>query len=234
MNQVRPTRVLLFDIDGTLLLTNGGGREALRQALELEFGLSGAAADVDFSGRTDRAILQEILVCNRLPDDEPHFRRLRDRYVTMFPEVLRQQGGRVLPGARELLQCLRSFDHLLCLVMTGNLTETATHKLEHFGLRPYLGEIFGGEHDLHRDHLARRAAGMIRERYGDEAANRLVVIGDTPADIRCGRAVGAQVIAVCTGRHSREELEAEMPDSVHDDLSNLSPLLRQLTQSDPE
>ena len=138
----------------------------------------------------------------------------------------------MLPGALELLQRLSSFEHLLCLVMTGNLTETATHKLEHFGLRQYFGEIFGGEHDLHRNNLALRAARRIRRRYGDHAANRLVVIGDTPADIRCARAVGAEVIAVCTGRHGREELEAEKPNSVHDDLSNLSELLLHLAEPD--
>jgi phosphoglycolate phosphatase len=206
---------------------------ALRRALELEFGLAQAATEVDFSGRTDRAILEEILISNDLPNDAHHFGRLRNRYVAAFPKILQQHGGNLMPGALDLLVTLRGFDHLLCHVMTGNLTETATHKLEHFGLRQYVSEIFGGEHDLHRDHLAKRTVNAIRRQSGDRAIENLIVVGDTPADIRCAYAVGAEAIAVCTGRYTREELALEKPTAIYDDLSDLPRVLPRLIGNDP-
>ena len=222
-------RVLLFDIDGTLLLTNGGGSGALKRALQHEFGLPEACTRIEFSGRTDRSLLEEILTRNRLPTTTEHFDRLRGCYTSILPDVLRERGGRVLPGAIDLLAQLRRRRDIACHVMTGNLKETATLKLEHFGLRHYFDEIFGGEHDCHRDDLARRTARAIHARHGESATRNMIVIGDTPADVRCGHAVGARVLAVCSGRHSRRELEAERPMSVHDDLTDLSRIVGLLT-----
>jgi phosphoglycolate phosphatase len=221
-------RTLLFDIDGTLLMTNGGGSGAIKLAIEQEFGLSEARSDVRFSGRTDRSLLVELLQLNRLPSDRAHQERLADRYKRLFPEVLCRRGGRVLPGAVPLLQALSGQRDLRVYVMTGNLQRTATHKLQHFGLLPFFRGIFGGDHDHDRIRLARRTAGTLRRRYGAAALRDLVVIGDTPDDIRCGRAIGAKVVAVCTGHHDRAELEAEKPTSVHDDLSDLTAVCGQL------
>jgi len=223
-------RVLLFDIDGTLLLTNGGGSGALKRALEHEFGLPEACTRVEFSGRTDRSLLEEILIRNQLPKSLEHFERLRECYAALLPGVLQERGGQVLPGAIELLRRLRERRDLACHVMTGNLTETATLKLEHFGLRHYFDEVFGGEHDCHRDDLARRTAKAIHARHGEAATRNMIVIGDTPADVRCGHAVGARVLAVCSGRHGRSELEAEKPMSVQDDLTDLAGIVRLLTE----
>ncbi len=86
-------RVLLFDIDGTLLLTNGGGSGALKRALEREFGVPEACTQVDFSGRTDRSLLEEILTRNRLPKTSEHFQRLRDCYTSLLPDVLQRARG---------------------------------------------------------------------------------------------------------------------------------------------
>jgi phosphoglycolate phosphatase len=231
--QIGNMRVLLFDIDGTLLQTNGGGSDALKKAMQREFGLAEATTELDFSGRTDRSLLEEILGINELPCSADHLSRLRDCYVSLFPHVLHARGGRVLPGAIELLEHLKTVPHVVCHVMTGNLGETATHKLEHFGLRHYFAEIFGGEHDVHRNDLARRTADSIRSLHGEAAVRDMIVIGDTPADIHCGHAVGAQVLAVCTGRHQRHELERENPMSVQDDLTNLPELIRLLTEIRP-
>ncbi len=226
-------RVLLFDIDGTLLQTNGGGSNALKKAMQREFGLAEATTELDFSGRTDRSLLEEILDLNALPRSADHLSRLRDCYVSLFPRVLYERGGRVLPGAIDLLEHLKTVPDIICHVMTGNLVETATHKLEHFGLRHYFDEIFGGEHDVHRNDLARRTADSIRTLHGEAAARDMIVIGDTPADIHCGHAVGAQVVAVCSGRHQRHELERENPMSVQDDLTDLPELIRLLTEVRP-
>ncbi len=226
-------RVLLFDIDGTLLQTNGGGSNALKKAMQREFGLHDATTEIDFSGRTDRSLLEEILALNALPRTSDHLSRLRHCYVSLFPRVLDERGGRVLPGAVDLLEHLNNVPNVISHVMTGNLPETATHKLEHFGLRHYFAEIFGGEHDVHRNDLARRTADSIRTLHGEAAAGNMIVIGDTPADIQCGHAVGARVLAVCSGRHRRHELECENPMSVQDDLTNLPELIRLLTAARP-
>ncbi len=223
-------RTLLFDIDGTLLLTNGGGSGALKLAMEQEFGLDSACTNINFSGRTDRSLLVELLQRNKLSVSEEAVARLRDRYATLLPAVLDRRGGRVLPGVMDLVPRLSAHERLRCYVMTGNLQQTATQKLAHFGMLPYFRGVFGGDHDHDRDRLAQRTAVALRERYGDEATADVVVIGDTPADIRCGHAIGAKVVAVCTGSHSRAELEAENPMAVHDDLSDVSAVCRQLTK----
>ena len=182
--------------------------------------------------RIDRCS-RKFLTLNALPRTPDHLSRLRHCYVSLFPRVLHQRGGRVLPGAIDLLEYLNTVPDVICHVMTGNLPETATHKLEHFGLRDYFAEIFGGEHDVHRNDLARRTADSIRTLHGEAAAGDMIVIGDTPADIHCGHAVGARVVAVCSGRHRRNELERENPMSVQDDLTNLPELIRLLTEVPP-
>jgi phosphoglycolate phosphatase len=223
-------RTLLFDIDGTLLLTNGGGSGALKLAIEREFEVESARTDVTFSGRTDRSLLAELLQLNDLPANDEHQERLRDRYTALFPQVLACRGGRILPGAVDLLTRLSSESDLRCYVMTGNLHETAKRKLDHFGLLHFFHGVFGGDHDHERCRLAQRTADAIRDCDGEAATRDMVVIGDTPADIRCGHTIGAKVIAVCTGNHHRDELEAENPMSVHDDMSDVSTIFDLLVE----
>ncbi len=225
-------RTLLFDIDGTLLLTNRGGGRALKMAIEQEFGITNVRMDISFSGRTDRSLLIEILQRNGLPAGDQEQQRLCDLYISLLPEVLSRHGGRVLPGAVDLLERLSVEPTMRCYVMTGNLHETATHKLNHFRLSKYFLGIFGGDHDSQRDELARRTASELRARHGDEATKDIVVIGDTPADICCGHAIGATVVAVCTGSHGREELESFSPMVVLDDMSDVSTIFNLLTNAD--
>lgn len=212
-------RTLLFDIDGTLLVTNSGGKGALERAFHGEFGVVEAKTDIKYSGRTDRAILGDLLQRNELPDDLHHRQRLLQRYKQFLPTELKRRGGRVLPGVLELLNLLSGRENLRCYVMTGNLAHTATMKLEHFGLLTYFSQIFGGDHDRLRDDLARRTAEDLASLHGEAAARDVIVIGDTPDDVRCGHAIGARVLAVCTGSYDRESLERENPMAVHDDLS---------------
>lgn len=221
-------RTLLFDIDGTLLLTNGGGSGALKLAIEQEFGVRSVCTDVEYSGRTDRSLLPELLQRNGLPNDNEHLTRLRDRYAELLPDVLSRRGGTVLPGTVDLLSRLSSHPNLRCYVMTGNLQATATQKLEHFQLLSFFRGVFGGDHDSQRTALAERTASKIRERYGDSATDDIFVIGDTPADVQCGHAIGAKVVAVCTGFHDRASLEAEHPMSVHDDFTDVESIFELL------
>ena len=218
-------RIVLFDIDGTLLLTNRGGSSAIQHALQQEFGLESPSTDIDFCGRTDRALLAEILRHNAIADSDEHFQRLRLRYTALLPRVLEERGGEVLPGALELLSVLREKSNLRCYAMTGNLAATAVHKLQHFGLDHYFDGVFGGDDDAHRDDLARRTAAAIRANHGELARSNMTVIGDTPADIQCGHAVGAEVIAVCSGQFDRESLESNQPIAVFDDLSDVQSIV---------
>ncbi len=221
-------RILLFDIDGTLLLTNGGGSGALRIAIEQEFGIAAACTNISFSGRTDRSLFAELLERNRLPTDSDHEQRLRARYTAVLPSVLSQRGGQVLPGAAELLDRLSGEPNIRCYVMTGNLQETATRKLEYFDLLRRVRGVFGGDSDFDRNDLARRSAEILGRRYGAHALQDMIVIGDSPADVRCGHAIGARVVAVCTGEHDRKTLEAENPMHVENDLSDVDRVFEML------
>jgi len=215
-------QTLLFDIDGTLLLTNNGGRGALQLALEHEFELDDAKVDIAFCGRTDRDLVDELLIVNdREPNDENR-QRLQRVYLSLFPKVLNDFGGELLPGVAELLGQLAEDSQLCLSVMTGNFHESAIHKLDHFGIRHYFQFIVGGDHDAHRDDLARRAREKILQMSGEAATRRVIVVGDTPADIRCAHAIGARAIGVCTGNYDRESLEAERPFIVLDDLSDIA------------
>jgi phosphoglycolate phosphatase len=215
-------RVLLFDIDGTLLITDSGGKGALELALADEFSLDRVDVDIEFAGRTDRSLLTDLLHRNGLQPSDENQRRLAERYAGYLPDVLHQRGGQVLPGVTEMLHKIAAQSERLCYVMTGNLAVTATHKLNHFGLLHFFEGVFGGDHDIQREDLARRTAATIRDRHGEHALQEMIVIGDTPHDIRCGHAIGAKVIAVCTGSYDRADLEAENPAAVCEDFSDLT------------
>ncbi len=220
-------RVFLFDIDGTLLTTKGVGGGALSQAMREEFGVAHPDSNIVFSGRTDRSLLMELLQRNDLEVTEEHCRRLRDRYVSLLGGHLARQGGVLLPGVRALLTELFRREALELAVMTGNLPETATKKLAHFDLRQWFAWISGGSFHVERDDLARRTAEIIARRYGN-SVTEIVVIGDTPADIRCGHAIGAKTVAVATGGFSHETLAAQRPSQIFANFSKTDEVLAAL------
>jgi phosphoglycolate phosphatase len=213
-------RTLLFDIDGTLLITQGAGGDALTAVMESEFGLKDANIDLHYCGRTDRSLINQLLAQNGLPTDELHFLRLRDAYFAMFPKVLKRNGGTLLPGVVPILQRCQQDLRVRSCVMTGNCEFTAREKLKHFSLLDHFTDIFSGDHDAHRDDMARRAKRDLLDRYGQSNVHSLVVIGDTPADVQCGKAIGAETVAVCTGEFDREQLSQCSPDWIVDDLSD--------------
>ena len=226
-------RILLFDVDGTLLLTNAGGTRAIGKALREVFQVPKPCMDVDYRGRTDSSILRELLELNGIDVTADNFHRLSHAYSQRLPTVLEDHGGRVLPGVMELLQRLVTHDDTACYVMTGNLQQTATQKLSHFGLGSFFRGVFGGDHDEDRRHLAERTARTLRSRYGPVAADRVCVIGDTPEDVRCGNAIGASVLAVCTGNFTKGELAATGAEHIHDDLSEVDVIYRKLISVEP-
>jgi phosphoglycolate phosphatase len=219
--------VLLFDIDGTLLRSGGAGKLALETAFREEFGILEIAGDVPYSGRTDRAIAQDLLRLHRLADTAENWHALRDAYLKRLPTALQTVAGRVLPGVGELLTWLQGRQGTASGLLTGNIREGARIKLSHYGL--YHHFPFGGFGDLHfcRDDVAREARSVLRGHVlYDVADDRVWVIGDTPLDVRCARAIGAKAVAVATGGFTVEQLAKAEPDLLFADLGDPAPLLR--------
>ena len=222
-------KTLLFDIDGTLVVTNNSGSGALEHAIRDGFGLARGRIDIEFGGRTDRSIFVELLEKNEIEPTLENQRRLETRYARFLPGVLHDSGGRVLPGVTRLLERVSPNELFRCCVMTGNLVRTADVKLRHFDLHDHFVSIHGGDHDQHRDDLAKRTAQRLRDDHGPDSLGEVVVIGDTIADIRCGHAIGASVIAVATGGQSADQLSSEHPMAVLDDLSDTDRVMELLS-----
>ncbi|MEM9368486.1 MAG: HAD hydrolase-like protein [Planctomycetota bacterium] len=224
-------RTLLFDIDGTLL-TSGVGARAFARAFESEFGITKPDVGVSFAGRTDRSLMLELLTRNSLPRSQDNYGRLRRQFVAAFHQELNRSEMTVLTGVRELLSAL-SQDHRICVsVMTGNLPETATLKLEHAHLRHLVKWIQGGDLDENRDDMAFRAWRKISRNADPGSDETIVVIGDTPADVQCGQAIKARTIAVATGPYDEATLAAANPWKVVPDMSDTAHMVRLLTGDD--
>ncbi len=219
----------LFDIDGTLLSSGGAGKSAMERALASTFGAPADSGGISYSGRTDRAIGRDLFRLHRIDESADNWRRFLDAYLSHLPDCLHGHQGRVLPGITSLLQELANRDDVLLGLLTGNVRAGARVKLCHFGLHDYflLGG-FGDDH-FHRDDVAREALAFVHRHLDNRVdLDRLWVIGDTPLDVSCARAIGARVVAVATGWHSLEELATVRPDLLLTDLEDPLPLLRLL------
>jgi phosphoglycolate phosphatase-like HAD superfamily hydrolase len=217
--------LLLWDIDGTLLSSGGAGKAAIEAALCEAFGVC-LRGQVPYSGRTDRAICRDLLQLHGLEDSAENCRRLVAGYLERLPAALAKHRGAVLPGVAALLEELRARERTVLGLLTGNLREGARLKLGHYGLHRHFAFGGYGDHHLDRDAVAREALEAARAHLnGGVHLERTWVIGDTPLDVRCARAIGARVAAVATGWHSLEELEAARPDLLLTDLSDPKPLL---------
>ena len=218
--------VLLFDIDGTLLNSGGSGQAAMEAVLQRDFGANRPVVGIATAGRTDRAITADLLTFCEVPTDELTRERFLAAYLAELPLHLARQQGVVLPGVRELLSALAGREDVVIGLLTGNFAEGARVKLAHFELHHHFA--FGGYGDHHpdRDDVARVARELVRERHPHVVDERVWVIGDTPADIRCARAIGAKVLAVATGIYAAAELEPHAPDVLLQDLSDVPEVLK--------
>lgn len=216
-------QVCLFDIDGTLLNSMGAGKAAIEAALIEEFGVPEVAVHVSYSGRTDRSIGLELLRTHGVEASLDNLQKLLTGYLKRLPDSLTKQKGLVLPGVQELLVHLVEHKHAELGLLTGNIRDGAKSKLGHYGLFDFFRFGGFGDHHEDRDDVAREALVQIRTHVGDHVVpENIWVIGDTPLDVKCGRAIGARVVAVATGWHTREQLEVHKPDLLLDDLSDPS------------
>lgn len=215
-----PVRVFLFDIDGTLISTGGAGRAALELALTTAFDLPPQFPEIPLGGRTDRAIARDVLLHFGLADSPGHWDRYRQAYLQHLPECLARRNGRVLPGMAEAVAELNRRGDALVGLLTGNVAAGAQCKLGFFGLWEQFAFGGFGDRHVHRADVAREALAAAEAHGGEPVtAHDVWVVGDTPLDVACARAVGARAVAVATGGVSREELAAAEPDVLLDDFS---------------
>jgi phosphoglycolate phosphatase-like HAD superfamily hydrolase len=222
--------VCLFDIDGTLLSSGGAGKHAMYAAIRSEFAVAEVIDGVPFAGRTDRAIVRDVFALHSIDDSPQNWQRFLTAYLRHLPRSLTQRPGKVLPGVSELLDQLRARGDVAIGLLTGNVRDGARAKLSHYGLYEYFA--FGGYGDDHldRNDVAREALERVNAHAkGPVHPASIWVIGDTPLDVRCARAVGARCLAVASGFHSWEQLAAEAPDLLLPDLSQASLLCDSLS-----
>jgi phosphoglycolate phosphatase-like HAD superfamily hydrolase len=223
--------VCLFDIDGTLLASGGAGKAALESAFTGEFQIK-LCHQVPFSGRTDRAIMRDLFRLHGVDDTADHLQTLLQGYLQRLPACLNSHRGRILPGIQQLLNYLCARAACTVGLLTGNVRAGAKAKLGHYGLYDHFSCGGFGDHHFDRDDVAREALAAVRSEVGANVRpEQIWVIGDTPLDVRCARAIGARVAAVATGVHPLEELTAAKPDVALTDLSDPAPLFRRWEHS---
>lgn len=226
---MKERRLILWDIDSTLVNTGSAGLHALIRATIERFGGDGDLKGIEIAGRTDRAIAHQILEKYGTPVTDENVDSFLDRYVGLLPEELPKRDGRVLPGVRELIEDLTKRPEITLGLLTGNLERGARLKLGHYDLWQFFP--FGAFADDHHDRNALGPCALTRAvaHAGFEFRPEQVdVVGDTGHDIACGKAFGARTIAVATGSWSREQLAAHHPDFLFDDFSNVDEVRKAL------
>ena len=217
------TRVLLFDIDATLLRAGNAGTRALNRTFEELYGVRGAMDPVRPHGKTDPLIFREILSAARPDiDPDPEFPRIAGVYLGYLEEELQNSPlFRLMPGVRELLAALSQVPGLALGLATGNLEEGAKLKLQRGGLDGYFSFGGFGSDAEDRTELVRTAVRRAEVYLGAPVPLSCVyVIGDTPRDILHGKAAGALTVGVATGACDVSELSRHGPDFVFEDFSN--------------
>jgi phosphoglycolate phosphatase len=224
-------RLVLFDIDGTLLLTAGAGRRAIVAAIGEEMGPHERFARVRFDGKTDPEIVTELLEAAGRPG--PHqagdVQTLCRRYVDLLARELEQSaaGITVMPGIHPLLDRLEAKDEVVLGLLTGNMAEGAALKLRAAGLDPARFRVGAyGSDSARRPELPPIAARRAEPHFGRvPSGSEIVIIGDTPADIACGACISARAVGVATGAYSVADLAACGPHAVFQDLSDTDRVL---------
>jgi len=213
-------RLVFFDIDGTLVRTGGAGVKAFAKVFQTEFGATDGFENLKFGGRTDVSLVREFFGVHNLAATPQNFQRFFERYVFWLDHILQQSETATCPGVWEFIHRLQElrFPPVLGL-LTGNIRLGAEIKLRHFDLwKVFATGAFADDHE-ERDQIAaiarERGSRILGERLRDE---QVLVIGDTPLDIRCARAIRAKALAVATGGTTLEELRRHAPDWTVTDL----------------
>ena len=222
------SHIILFDIDGTLVLTGGAGGRAMRRAFHEVFQIDDAFDGIPMPGRTDLSIIRDALTRAGLANENVRIARLCERYFYHLAEALHEPHPRklIMPGVRELLDALQRREDVFLALLTGNFARSAQLKLEYFDLWRYFRCGAFAEDAEDRNHLFPVAL----ERAAAQgalvpAADRVIIVGDTPRDVACAAASGARAVAVATGPVDVATLRACGADAVLDDLSDTNAFL---------
>lgn len=225
------TRVVLFDIDGTLLASGGVGRRAMEAALLRHFGTIGPT-HYRYDGKTDRQIVRESMGHAGFADADIDARMepLLAEYLARLEQTITSEmsGVRVHAGVPALLDALQARDDVLLGLLTGNIAPGASLKLRAAGLAPERFRVgaFGSDHE-HRFELPAIAQRRAAELLGcNVEGSTVVIIGDTPADVECGRGIGARAVAVATGHFTTADLAACGPHAVFEDFTDVDAAMR--------
>jgi phosphoglycolate phosphatase-like HAD superfamily hydrolase len=215
-------KLILWDIDGTLLHTDGIASEEMRAAMRQVFGAVERRERTFYAGKTDWQIILDSFAGLSSESVAEHMEQFCAAYASLLEErseELWERGG-TMPGVVAALQGLQQHP-VAQTVLTGNVAPVARLKLDVFGLLPYLNPDIGGYGNDHRERaeLVRIAAERAANHYGHPfAPEHIVIVGDTPKDIACGRVHGVRTVIVATGAYSRAELLPHAPDVLLDDL----------------
>jgi len=222
--------LVLFDIDGTILHSGGAGRDAMEYALATTFGTPGDPS-MRYDGKTDKQIIRESMRAAGFSDADIDSRMddVVALYVASLPDRLSQpeRGVGMYPGVAELIDAVHRHSDSALGLLTGNVEAGARLKLAAVGLdfNQFKVNAFGSDHEV-RGELPAIAHRRMLDLFGIALRGRdVVVIGDTPADVACGRMLGARAIAVATGWYSVDDLMAHEPYAVFADLSDTAAVL---------
>ena len=218
-------RLVLFDIDGTLIYTDRAGVKAFSQTFAAEFNLPNGTERMKFGGRTDTSLVREFFSLHQIEPSPENFRRFFERYVFVLEHLLAHTTtGGVFPGVSTFIADARSLPRPPAIgLLTGNVRLGAEIKLRHFDLwERFETGAFGDDHE-DRNQIAaiahERGSRLLKEKLRGE---QILVIGDTPRDIECARAIGAKMLAVATGGATFEQLKAHQPDWLVENLGKVA------------
>jgi phosphoglycolate phosphatase len=217
-------RLVLFDIDGTLVHTGGAGIKAFAKVFQTEFDAHDGFEKLKFAGRTDVSLVREFFNYHNIPATEANFERFFEQYVFWLDYILAHSQTEACPGVWEFICALKALPKPpLIGLLTGNIQLGAEIKLRHFDLwKEFETGAFADDHE-DRDLIAAAARERGRRLLGENLRDdEILVIGDTPFDIRCGRAINAKVLAVATGGATLEELKKHQPDWAVKDLLEIT------------
>jgi len=221
-------KLILFDIDGTLVLTGGAGGRAMAIAIAEVFGIRDGFENIPMNGRTDTWIINQVTARHGIDNDAASMQRFHDVYIQHLTREVTLPGPRkgIMPGVRPLLDSLATRSDACSALLTGNLQAGARVKLEYFDLWKYFTCGAYGDNAPERNKLL----GVALQQYEASGGGRIppsdvVIIGDTPLDVAVAIAGGARSVAVATGSHTVDELRESGADVVLEDLSDLSAAL---------
>jgi phosphoglycolate phosphatase len=220
----RMVRLVLFDVDGTLVHTGGAGKSAFARTFAAAFNAHDGVQKVNFGGRTDISLARELFGIHGIAATPENFRRFFAHYAFWLDHLMTQSNGDACRGVREFIRDLRALPEPPMLgLLTGNIRLGAEIKLRRYGLwEMFETGAFADDHE-DRNHIALAALERGRRVLGEKLQPReIVVVGDTPHDVRCGKFIGAQTLAVATGGAKLDELNNHKPDWVVEDLTRIA------------